>query len=150
MSISSNFPAIIDFIVLNQLVNFWFQASEFRVVQNAFKALDFSDIAIESIWKMVAVILHLGNIEFDSKEDNGESIATIRSSNEIKFIADLLQVEIEDVKQALLTRVIAAMGEVRKRKHISKISEAHFVNHLSVITIYYVKMSFVDVKLSEH
>ena len=82
------------------------------MVQSAFKALDFSDIAIESIWKMVAVILHLGNIEFDSREDNGESIATIRSSNEIQTIANLLQVKVDDVKQALLTRVIAAMGEV--------------------------------------
>ena len=62
---------------------------------------------------MIAVILLLGNIEFDCKEDNGESIATIRSSNELKSIADLLQVSVEDVKQSLLTRVIAAMGEVR-------------------------------------
>ena len=53
---------------------FKFQASEFRVVQNAFKALEFADMAVESIWKLIGVILHLGNIEFDSKEDNGESI----------------------------------------------------------------------------
>ena len=54
-----------------------FQASEFRVVQNAFKALEFADLAIESIWKLVAVILHLGNIDFDATEDNGEQIASI-------------------------------------------------------------------------
>ena len=30
----------------------------------AFRALDFSDSAVESIWKMVAVILHMGNLEF--------------------------------------------------------------------------------------
>jgi hypothetical protein len=35
---------------------------------NAFRALDFSDLAVESIWKMVAVILHLGNIEFYADE----------------------------------------------------------------------------------
>ena len=92
---------------------FFFQAGEFNRVQAAFKALDFSDNATESIWKMIAVILHLGNIEFDSREDNGESIATIRSKNEVQTIADLLQVKVEDVKQSLLTRVIAAMGEVR-------------------------------------
>ena len=85
------------------------------MVQSAFKALDFSDQAIESIWKMVAVILHLGNIEFDSKEDNGESIATIRSNTEVQTIANLLQVKVDDVKQSLLTRVIAAMGEVNKK-----------------------------------
>jgi len=89
------------------------KAGEFNRVNSAFKALDFSDNATESIWKMTAVILHLGNIEFDSREDNGESIATIRSNNEVQTIANLLQVKVEDVKQSLLTRVIAAMGEVR-------------------------------------
>ena len=47
------------------------------MVQNAFKALEFADLAIESIWKLVAVILHLGNIDFDATEDNGEQIASI-------------------------------------------------------------------------
>ena len=47
------------------------------MVQNAFKALEFADLAVESIWKLVAVILHLGNIDFDVKEDNGDQIATI-------------------------------------------------------------------------
>jgi len=93
------------------------KAGEFNRVQAAFKALDFSDNATESIWKMIAVILHLGNIEFDSREDNGESIATIRSKNEVQTIADLLQVKVEDVKQSLLTRVIAAMGEVMRKPH---------------------------------
>ena len=95
------------------ILYFSFQAGEFNRVNSAFKALDFSDNASESIWKMIAVILHLGNIEFDSREDNGESIATIRSNNEVQTIANLLQVKVEDVKQSLLTRVIAAMGEVR-------------------------------------
>ena len=48
------------------------------MVQNAFKALEFADMAVESIWKLVGVILHLGNIEFDSKEDNGESIGELK------------------------------------------------------------------------
>ena len=47
------------------------------MVQNAFKALEFADLAVESIWKLIAVILHLGNIDFDAKEDNGDLIATI-------------------------------------------------------------------------
>ena len=47
------------------------------MVQNAFKALEFADLAVESIWKLIAVILHLGNIDFDAKEDNGDLIARI-------------------------------------------------------------------------
>ena len=83
------------------------------MVQNAFKALEFADMAVESIWKLVGVILHLGNIDFDAREDNGESIATISRKKEIDSIANLLQVNPEDLKQALLTRVIAAGGQVK-------------------------------------
>ena len=90
------------------------------MVQNAFKALEFADMAVESIWKLIGVILHLGNIDFDSKEDNGESIATISRMTEVNTIANLLHVSPEDLKQALLTRVIAAGGQVRifrRRNH---------------------------------
>ena len=65
------------YVFLKKIFIWNFQASEFRVVQNAFKALEFADLAIESIWKLVAVILHLGNIDFDATEDNGEQIASI-------------------------------------------------------------------------
>ena len=74
--------------------------------------MDFSDLATDSIWKLIGVILHLGNLEFDVKEDNGESIATIANKKDIDTIANLLQVDPKDLEQALLTRVIAAMGEV--------------------------------------
>ena len=91
------------------------QASEFKVVQAAFKALQFDDHAVESIWKLIAVILHLGNIEFDQHESNGESIATLSNQgSDVKTIADLIQVNPDEVKQALLTRVIAAHGEVNQ------------------------------------
>ena len=99
------------------------QASEFKVVQAAFKALQFDDHAVESIWKLIAVILHLGNIEFDQHESNGESIATLSNQgSDVKTIADLIQVNPDEVKQALLTRVIAAHGEVNQYTDIYTIS----------------------------
>lgn len=76
--------------------------------------MDFADEAVQSIWKLIAVILHLGNIEFEVKEDNGESIANISNTKGIANIANLLQVKPEELKQALLTRVIAASGEVSR------------------------------------
>jgi myosin heavy subunit len=42
---------------------------------NALKALDFSDSAVESIWKLVAVILHLGNLEFYADDKDHVSIS---------------------------------------------------------------------------
>ena len=95
------------------------QAGDYRNVQKAFTALGFADAAVESIWKLVGVILHLGNIEFDAKEDNGESIAAIATHKDVTNIANLLQVNADDLKQALLTRVIAASGEVSRALFIS-------------------------------
>merc|ERR1712223_1405654 len=86
-------------------------------------ALEFADMAVESIWKLVGVILHLGNIDFDAREDNGESIATISRKKEIDSIANLLQVNPEDLKQALLTRVIAAGGQVMQKPHTLNAAE---------------------------
>ena len=51
-----------------------FQANEFKTVNSAFRSLEFSDKAIESIWKLVAVILHLGNFTFtESEASNGQN-----------------------------------------------------------------------------
>ena len=82
------------------------------MVQNAFKTLDFSEQAVNSIWKLVAVILHLGNIEFDSIESNGENVAALANEKEVISVANLLEVTREDLRQTLLTRVIAAHSEV--------------------------------------
>ena len=50
------------------------QANEFKTVNSAFRSLEFSDKAIESIWKLVAVILHLGNLAFtESEAANGQN-----------------------------------------------------------------------------
>ena len=82
------------------------------MVQNAFKTLDFSEQAVNSIWKLVAVILHLGNIEFNSIESNGENVAALANEKEVISVANLLEVTREDLRQTLLTRVIAAHSEV--------------------------------------
>lgn len=96
------------------------RSSEFKVVMSAFRALCFSDTAIESIWKMVAVILHLGNLEFYADEKDG---ATIRDTDgSIAKISNLLEVERKDLIDSLVTRVIAASGEVMRKPH--NLSEA--------------------------
>ncbi len=39
---------------------------------NAFGVLDFSEDAVRSIWGLVAAILHLGNLEFDTVDESEE------------------------------------------------------------------------------
>lgn len=42
------------------------EKSDFKATSGAFKALGFSSDEIISIWKIVAAVLHLGNITFKS------------------------------------------------------------------------------------
>ena len=91
------------------------------MVDKAFKTLQFSSDAIESIWKMVAIILHLGNLEFSTDESDNASL----KGNElaIQRIAKMLNVGENDLSDALTTRVIAAAGQVMKRPHSLKEAE---------------------------
>ena len=90
-------------------------------MERAFRTLQFSNDAIESIWKMVAVILHLGNLEFSADENDNASL----KGNEIAVqrIAKMLNVGENDLNNALTTRVIAAAGQVMKRPHTLKEAE---------------------------
>ena len=72
---------------------------------SAFRVLDFSEKAVESIWSLVAAILHIGNMEFASEE--GDRI-TISDKGLVKHVAGLLNVSENDLVEALTTRVIAA------------------------------------------
>ena len=90
---------------------------------NALSTLDFSDDAITSIWKLVAAILHIGNMEFFTDENDK---CNIRDSGLVDNVADLLGVSVNELQEALLTRVIAARGDVcssRSRRSSSSINE---------------------------
>ena len=73
---------------------------------SAFRVLDFSDKAVESIWGLVAAILHVGNMEF-GQDGDGDKIS-VTDSGLIKMVAGLLGVAQSDLVEALTTRVIAA------------------------------------------
>lgn len=46
-------------------------------MMDAFKGLDFDNSAVESVWKMVAIILHLGNLEF--YEDEKDQVHSVKA-----------------------------------------------------------------------
>jgi len=43
-------------------------------VSSAFNVLGFSQEATESVWAMVAAVLHVGNMDFRNKQDSDEVI----------------------------------------------------------------------------
>ena len=73
--------------------------------------LDFSSDAVDSIWSLVAAILHLGNLDFESDGD-GERVRVADRAG-LARVAALLDVTTKELQEALCTRVIAANGQVR-------------------------------------
>lgn len=57
---------------------------------------------------MVAAVLHLGNIEFEENTDNnkGGSKVLDESENSLRIAARLLSVDCDELRQALLTKVM--------------------------------------------
>jgi len=95
------------------------QVNEFKTVNSAFRELDFSSEAVDSIWKLVAVILHLGNLKFSSGGDEAGDHAILEGAEKKQAarIAEMLGVRREDLEASLLSRVIAASGEVMHHAH---------------------------------
>ena len=79
------------------------------------RILNFSNEECETIWNIVASILHLGNVEFNCEDDQIEIISNCK--NEIKLIASLLDVNENDLIKTLCHRVIAAGGQVISKQH---------------------------------
>ena len=77
---------------------------------SAFRVLNFSDSEVDSIWSLVASVLHLGNLEFFNDENDKTSL---RDSGLVDKVAQLLSVAPNDLSNALTTRVIAASREVK-------------------------------------
>merc|ERR1739838_782817 len=85
----------------------------FRELTNALKAVGFSKEEQESINKLLAVILHLGNLDF-ALEDG---VVKLKDPGVAKSLAKLINADSDEVERSLLTRVVAARGEVISKNH---------------------------------
>ena len=93
------------------------KVSDFRSVASAFKSLEFSDKAIESIWKLIAIILHIGNIQFSSDEHEHASLQG--EKNALNHISKLLEVEVDTLEKALFNSYHRCQwrGKINKLRH---------------------------------
>jgi myosin I len=90
----------------------------FRVVNESMKTSNFDPSLIKAIWSIIASIIHLGNLQFESSEKdlnnnvdknmNGQAKISDHSINEIKIISKLLKIDEAELKKALTTRLIAS------------------------------------------
>lgn len=64
-----------------------------------------------NIFKVVAAVLHVGNIAFeDSGDKDGGSVMSSKSANSLNIAARLLDVSPEELKMSLTTRMMSAGG----------------------------------------
>ncbi|NXB78380.1 MYO1D protein, partial [Donacobius atricapilla] len=87
--------------------------AEFKAVADAMKVIGFKQEEIQTVYKIVAAILHLGNLKFSVDGDT----PIIENSKVVSVIADLLSTKAELVEKALLFRTVATGRDVIDKQH---------------------------------
>jgi myosin-1 len=88
---------------------------EYETLLAAMKTIGFAPNEIQEIFKIVAGILHLGNIEFVSESDK----TVLCGSNYLELAADLLATTTTKLESALLRRTMSSVKE-----HVQSINTA--------------------------
>lgn len=79
-------------------------------VDTIFDCLCFSENQKIAIYQLLAAIIHLSNIEFESKESNSEAQVKESSKAHINSAAILLKVSVNELQSVLLHRSIDVPG----------------------------------------
>ncbi|XP_071721684.1 myosin-9-like isoform X2 [Rutidosis leptorrhynchoides] len=99
----------------HQLVNVN-EAQEYLATRRAMDIVGISDTDQEAIFRLVAGILHLGNVEFvKGKEVDSSLLKDDKSKFHLKTTAELLMCDRAALEDALLKRVMVTPEEVIKR-----------------------------------
>ncbi|XP_057571619.1 LOW QUALITY PROTEIN: unconventional myosin-XV [Hippopotamus amphibius kiboko] len=86
-------------------------ADDFRRLLAAMEVLGFSAEDQDSIFRILASILHLGNVYFEKYETDAQEVASVVSAREIQAVAELLQVSPEGLQKAITFKVTETMRE---------------------------------------
>ncbi|KAJ7398343.1 Unconventional myosin-Ig [Pitangus sulphuratus] len=87
--------------------------AEFKAVADAMKVIGFKQEEIQTVYKIVAAILHLGNLKFSVDGDT----PMIENGKLVSTIADLLSTKADLVEKALLFRTVATGRDVIDKQH---------------------------------
>ncbi|XP_038208030.1 myosin-IIIb-like isoform X2 [Zerene cesonia] len=88
-----------------------------RQLNQAFKVVGFHEDEVQVLYKMLAAILHLGDIEFaeTAGEDNTDNRATIIDTAPLHRASCLLGVETVDLRECLTSSSVVTKGETIAR-----------------------------------
>jgi len=83
-------------------------AADFHTVEAALAMMGFTEEETSAAWRIVAAILHLGNVSFVKDE---KDLAAIAPDTEAKLVAELLQCDLETLENSLTNKTIECSGE---------------------------------------
>lgn len=86
-------------------------AEEFINIRSAMKVLVFSDSEISDIMKILAALLHLGNVRYTATEKQNMEVAMIQDWTELKIVSRLLNLDPNALHRALTTKTLYTRGE---------------------------------------
>jgi myosin-7 len=84
----------------------------FAIICGAMKVLNFSQEEMWDIWKIVAMVMHLGNISFGEVEKQNLPVAFVQNKETRDVAASFLQVNPDDLEKALCCKATLTRGEV--------------------------------------
>ncbi|XP_043359282.1 unconventional myosin-Id isoform X1 [Dermochelys coriacea] len=87
--------------------------AEFKAVADAMKVIGFKPEEVQTVYKILASILHLGNLKFSMDGDT----PVIENGKVVSVIADLLSTKSDMVEKALLFRTVATGRDVIDKQH---------------------------------
>lgn len=84
------------------------------MLTGAFHVLNFEGNEKETINKILAAVLHIGNIYFKRVHDSSHDTVLLGNDAEIKWISHLLQLSEDWLKQALTSKVTVSLTMFKK------------------------------------
>uniref|UniRef100_A0AAR2LS03 Myosin ID n=1 Tax=Pygocentrus nattereri TaxID=42514 RepID=A0AAR2LS03_PYGNA len=87
--------------------------ADFKAVADAMKVIGFTTEEIHTVYKILATILHLGNLKFGNDGD----VTLIENSKLVAVLGELLSTKEENVEKALLYRTVATGRDVIDKQH---------------------------------
>ncbi|XP_023983391.1 unconventional myosin-Id isoform X2 [Physeter macrocephalus] len=119
-------------------------AAEFKVVADAMKVIGFQPEEIQTVYKILGAILHLGNLKFVVDGDT----PLIENGRLVSIIAELLSTKTDMVEKALLYRTVATGRDVIDKQHTEQ--EASYGRDAFAKIDYFNNQLIVDLVEQQH
>lgn len=84
---------------------------KFEVINSSLDAIGMTKESQKNVYRFLAVILNISNIDFDESESNGALSISDSSMKFLKNVAALINADLSELKQNLLMRTMTVCGD---------------------------------------